>query len=107
MQRSGVSCKTTRLNTNHPWCARGCSTAEFSASTSPPYSPDLNPIENLWTDLARRVEPFQCSSPEELQDIVAEEWKKTPKKYLRQLARSMQALSSSYRGAWRSYKVLN
>jgi transposase len=55
----------------------------------PPYSPDLNPIENLWADLARRVEEFQCETMEELQDIVAEEWKKTPKKLLRKLARSM------------------
>lgn len=55
----------------------------------PPYSPDLNPIEHLWADLARRVEEFQCDSMEELQDIVAEEWKKTPKKLLRTLARSM------------------
>lgn len=35
----------------------------------PPYSPDLNPIENLWADLARRVEQFQCDTMEELQDI--------------------------------------
>ena len=55
----------------------------------PPYSPDLNPIENLWADLARRVEQFQCDTMEELQDIVAEQWKKTPKKLLRTLARSM------------------
>jgi transposase/uncharacterized coiled-coil protein SlyX len=55
----------------------------------PPYSPDLNPIENLWADLARRVENFQCATMEELQDIVAEQWKKTPKKLLRKLARSM------------------
>ena len=55
----------------------------------PPYSPDLNPIENLWADLARRVEKFQCETMEELQDIVAEQWKKTPKKLLRTLARSM------------------
>jgi hypothetical protein len=55
----------------------------------PPYSPDLNPIEHLWADLARRVEQFQCDTTEELQDIVAEEWKKTPKKLLRTLARSM------------------
>jgi transposase len=55
----------------------------------PPYSPDLNPIENLWADLARRVEKFQCDSMEELQDIVAQEWKETPKDYLRSLARSM------------------
>ena len=55
----------------------------------PPYSPDLNPIENLWADLARRVEQFQCDSMEELQDIVAEEWKNTDKDLLRTLARSM------------------
>jgi transposase len=55
----------------------------------PPYSPDLNPIENLWADLARRVEEFQCDSMEELQDIVAEEWKNTDKDLLRTLARSM------------------
>ena len=55
----------------------------------PPYSPDLNPIENLWADLARRVEKFQCETMEELQDIVAEEWKETDPEYLRSLARSM------------------
>ena len=55
----------------------------------PPYSPDLNPIENLWADLARRVEQFQCDTMEELQDVVAEEWKNTDKDLLRTLARSM------------------
>ena len=51
--------------------------------------PDLNPIENLWADLARRVEQFQCPTMEILQDIVAEEWAKTPKEYLCKHARSM------------------
>jgi transposase/uncharacterized coiled-coil protein SlyX len=55
----------------------------------PPYSPDLNPIENLWADLARRVEQYQAETMEELQDIVVEEWKKTKKTFLRKLARSM------------------
>jgi uncharacterized coiled-coil protein SlyX len=55
----------------------------------PPYSPDLNPIENLWADLSRRVEEFQCDTMEELQDIVAEQWKETDKELLRKLARSM------------------
>lgn len=55
----------------------------------PPYSPDLNPIENLWADLARRVEEFQCDTMEELQDIVAEQWKETDTELLRKLARSM------------------
>jgi len=35
----------------------GISTIEF-----PPYSPDLNPIENLWNDLARRVEARPAST---------------------------------------------
>jgi transposase len=55
----------------------------------PPYSPDLNPIEHLWADLARRVEEYQCETMEELQDIVADEWEKTDKDYVRTLARSM------------------
>ncbi len=55
----------------------------------PPYSPDLNPIENLWADLARRVEKFQCPTMEELQDVVAKEWENTDKAYMRSLVRSM------------------
>ena len=55
----------------------------------PTYSPDLNPIENLWADMARRVEQYQCDTMEELQDKVAEEWAATPKDYLAELARSM------------------
>jgi transposase len=55
----------------------------------PPYSPDLNPIEHLWADLARRVEQYQCETMEELQDIVADEWKATSVDSLRQLVHSM------------------
>jgi transposase len=39
----------------------------------PPYSPDLNPIENLWADLARRVEQIQCATMETLQATLAQE----------------------------------
>ena len=55
----------------------------------PPYSPDLNPSENLWSDVARRVEKHQAPSPEQLQDVVAEKWQETAKKLLIQLAHSM------------------
>ena len=55
----------------------------------PPYSPDLNPIEHLWADLTRRVEQYQCDTMEELQDVVAEEWEKTSKQLLQELAHSM------------------
>jgi len=62
----------------------GISLLEF-----PAYSPDLNPIENLWNDMARRVEARPASTVEELQDVIAEEWERTSPAYLRKLARSM------------------
>jgi transposase len=55
----------------------------------PPYSPDLNPIENLWNHLARRVESRPASTMDELQDVIAEEWEATPVAFLETLARSM------------------
>jgi transposase len=55
----------------------------------PPYSPDLNPIENLWQHLEKRVEARAPNELEELQDVIAEEWKKTPTDLLIKLAHSM------------------
>jgi transposase len=55
----------------------------------PPYSPDLNPMEHLWADLARRVEKRPAATMEELQDIVAEEWAATSVEFLTKLAKSM------------------
>jgi hypothetical protein len=57
----------------------------------PPYSPDLNPIENLWNDMARRVEARPAGSMEELQDVIADEWAATSLDLLRRLAESMPA----------------
>jgi transposase len=55
----------------------------------PAYSPDLNPIENLWNNMARRVDSRPASTIEELQDVIAEEWAATDVNFLRTLARSM------------------
>src|SRR5689334_4699777 len=55
----------------------------------PAYSPDLNPIENLWNNMARRVEARPASTIEQLQDVIAQEWEATPLSFLRKLARSM------------------
>jgi transposase len=55
----------------------------------PPHSPDLNPMENLWNDLARRVETKQAETVERLQDVVAAEWAATSTDVLVKLAHSM------------------
>jgi hypothetical protein len=55
----------------------------------PAYSPDLNPMENLWNDIARRVESRPASTIEQLQDVIAEEWEATDVNLLHKLARSM------------------
>jgi transposase len=65
---------------------RGVSLIEF-----PPYSPDLNPMENLWDTMARAVEKHSCETIEELQDAVAEEWEKLDRSALLKLAESMPA----------------
>jgi transposase len=55
----------------------------------PPYSPDLNPIENLWHDLKRRVEQRNAGDIEELKVHLEEEWKKTDLAFLVKLSHSM------------------
>jgi transposase len=55
----------------------------------PPYSPDLNPIENLWNNIARRVEVREAATMEQLQEVVAEEWAATATDLLKTLAHSM------------------
>lgn len=55
----------------------------------PPYSPDLNPMENLWNDIARRVEMREGETVEQIQDIVAAEWAATSTDLLTRLTHSM------------------
>jgi transposase len=55
----------------------------------PPYSPDLNPIENLWAIMAREVEKKQCEDDEALGDAVLEVWDAVDPKVYRDLASSM------------------
>jgi hypothetical protein len=55
----------------------------------PPYSPDLNPIENVWQHVEKRVEKRLPKTVDELQDVIAEEWMNTPKELLIKLAHSM------------------
>jgi hypothetical protein len=55
----------------------------------PPYSPDLNAIENVWSDIERRVNERGPRTVEELQDVIAEEWAATSPQLLKTLAHSM------------------
>ena len=47
----------------------------------PSNSPDLNPIENLWSVLKRRVANFHVKCMNELKDKILEEWKKIATDY--------------------------
>jgi transposase len=66
--------------------AKGVTALDF-----PPYSPDLNPMENLWATLARAVEKYQADTIEALQDAVEAEWNKIDIAHLRNLVASMPA----------------
>ena len=55
----------------------------------PPYSPDLNPIENLWQDIEKRVEERGANTADELQEAIAEEWKASSTDFIHKLAHSM------------------
>jgi transposase len=57
----------------------------------PPYSPDLNPIENLWCTMQRAVEKHAATTMEELQEVIAAEWDKVDADYMRKLVHSMPA----------------
>jgi transposase len=55
----------------------------------PAYSPDLNPIENLWGDLKRRIELHRPSNITELKEILEQEWNSTDPNNLAILSSSM------------------
>jgi hypothetical protein len=55
----------------------------------PPYSPDLNPIENLWPLLVSRVDKHNAKTKEELEHAIRTEWVKTPAELCCKLADSM------------------
>jgi transposase len=55
----------------------------------PPYSPDLNPIENLWAELKRCIDQQQPRNIEELKKVLNEEWNRLDNNYLSTLSHSM------------------
>ena len=55
----------------------------------PSNSPDVNPVENLWSIIKRRVEKRKPSNLDELDDFLHEEWEKIDLSLLNNLIKSM------------------
>jgi transposase len=55
----------------------------------PGQSPDLNPIENLWSILNKRLEKRKCKTQEELFKCIEDGWNSIPTEILTNLADSM------------------
>jgi hypothetical protein len=55
----------------------------------PAWSPDLNPIENLWNDLKRRVYAHHAKMMEELEHWIGMEWQATELNFISHICRSM------------------
>ena len=55
----------------------------------PAYSPDLNPIENLWSYLSKKVFDRNPSSVDELKQFAIEEWRNIPKQLIADLVYSL------------------
>jgi transposase len=67
------------------WIRRNLNTIEWW----PPQSPDLNPIENLWSILDLRTKHRQCKNEDELFSVLQEEWNALPPSILTNLVNSM------------------
>jgi hypothetical protein len=62
---------------------------ESRAGCWPPWSPDLNPIENLWNVLKARVYARFAQSLEEMEHFIREEWAAVDLTFISHICRSM------------------
>jgi transposase len=71
---------------------------------SPPQSPDLNPIENLWPELNRKVNKRTCQSEEQLFECLKHAWENLSDDYLHKPIESMpQRCRKDIKKPWISY----
>lgn len=57
---------------------------------TPPQSPDINPIENLWDYLGKRLQNREISNKNQLKTVLLEEWRNISPDYCKKLVQSMQ-----------------
>jgi len=57
--------------------------------STPPQSPDMNPIENLWSYLESRIRERHISSKVQLKEALLDEWTKIPRSLCKKLVDSM------------------
>ena len=55
----------------------------------PPQSPDLNPIENLWDHLERKIREHTIQNQNQLKQVITEEWHKISPEVTQKLSSSM------------------
>ena len=55
----------------------------------PPYSPDLNPMENIWSHLNRKVQEHHVTTIRYLKQVLTTEWKSMPWSVIRSAVDSM------------------
>ncbi|CAH2087775.1 unnamed protein product [Euphydryas editha] len=56
----------------------------------PAQSPDMNPIENLWNKLDRRIRKYTITSISELKSKLQEEWHRIPAAYTASIVKTCQ-----------------
>lgn len=67
------------------WLLYNCS----KVIDTPPQSPDINPIENLWEYLDKKVRKHQISNQNDLKKCLMDEWEKIPTEYTQKLVNSI------------------
>lgn len=81
---------------------------DFKVMTWPPQSPDLNPIENCWSQLKRQLNAYEKppAGVKELFERISIEWEKISKEYINNLFESMPRRMKAVikaKGRWTKY----
>jgi transposase len=75
---------------------------DITAFKFPSYSPDMNPIENVWAQLKRRVEADFPKTAAKLKESILKRWEEIPANELAVLAHSMSDRFKEVR-EWKGY----